>query len=175
MLESLHFKPAMTHYVPSVRDQTFALTERYGRSWLNATEAVQTAERPLFVTFLPTRFWVGSNWRDNLKRVPMDRLTNNAPKRTEAVVRGIEGICYVDLLGSMRELASREGSAGCLYIPYDYTHLSALGHDLVAMQIAQSVWVLGEGEHGADLAAERMSEGDSENALYLSGSTKETN
>jgi lysophospholipase L1-like esterase len=89
---------------------------------------------PLVATWIPSRFTISDELRDNLKFVPIDRLSIDANDRCRRMCDEM-AIPFADSLEAMklRRLASEQaGRDAPLYIMGDYTHLDAEGHAAVA-------------------------------------------
>jgi lysophospholipase L1-like esterase len=89
----------------------------------------------LIVGFLPSRFDLSDDWLDNLKAVPRHRLSVNPETRLRDIAARLD-LPFADTAGQLRAARARTGQAIPLYIPGDYTHLDAAGHDAVAAGFA---------------------------------------
>jgi len=88
----------------------------------------------MIVTWIPSRFTISQGWRDNLKQVPLDRLTIDPNERCRLMCERL-GLPFVDSLTSMRRWRQdglAQGSYRDLYVPSDYTHLDSQGHRAIA-------------------------------------------
>ena len=88
----------------------------------------------LVATWIPSRFTISRELRDNLKFVPQDRLAIDANARCREVCESLS-IPFADSLDSMRKRrakAESDGGEAPLYVFGDYTHLDADGHAAVA-------------------------------------------
>lgn len=91
----------------------------------------------LVIGFLPPRFTLSDQRADNLKFVPKHRLTEDAGARVAALAEGLS-VPFVDMGPALSE--ARAGGAARtnpLFVPNDYTHLDAAGHDVVAQRFAR--------------------------------------
>jgi lysophospholipase L1-like esterase len=86
---------------------------------------------PLVVSYAPPRFMLSGELSDNLKRVPLRRLTVDPVQRTRTRCDA-EGIAFVDVLPALKN-ARQDGS---LYALGDYTHFDVKGHLVVAETMA---------------------------------------
>ncbi len=90
----------------------------------------------VIVGFLPSRFMLSERLADNVKFVPKSRLSVDAPKRLGGIAADLN-LPFLDLTEVLREARSNHPPyRNPFYIPYDYTHLDAAGHDLVARSFA---------------------------------------
>ena len=88
----------------------------------------------LVATWIPSRFTISNEVRDNLKFVPRERLAIDANARCQALCDSL-GIPFADSLASLRARREQIESAGgeaSLYVFGDYTHLDSDGHAAVA-------------------------------------------
>lgn len=88
----------------------------------------------LVATWIPSRFTVSDELRDNLKFVPRDRLAIDANARCRELCESLS-IPFADSLASMRsrrEQVESQGGEAALFVFGDYTHLDADGHAAVA-------------------------------------------
>lgn len=92
---------------------------------------------PLVATWMPSRFTVSNEFRDNLKFVPQERLSIDANERCREVCERL-GIPFGDTLKEMRRHRQVDPTAP-LYVPSDYTHLDPNGHGCVARAVAPLV------------------------------------
>lgn len=83
----------------------------------------------LVLAFLPPRFLLSDDPRDNLKFVPKGRLNENA----EARVGDMAARLNLPFIPLSPDLAARNTER--LYVPADYTHLNAAGHLIAAETI----------------------------------------
>ncbi|KIC41440.1 hypothetical protein RA27_09280 [Ruegeria sp. ANG-R] len=91
----------------------------------------------VIVGFLPSRFMLSERLADNVKFVPKSRLSVDAPKRLGQIAADFD-LPYLDLTEAFRAArAEHPPYTHPYYIPYDYTHLDAAGHDLVARSLAE--------------------------------------
>lgn len=97
---------------------------------------VQNQGGCLVIGFLPPRFMLSERRNDNLKFVPKSRLTEEASARVKSLAER-RGLPFVDMAQALQQ--ARTNGAGQLYIPNDYTHLSASGHDVVAQTFAAAL------------------------------------
>jgi lysophospholipase L1-like esterase len=118
--------------------------ETYTRMWDRFETALQDLARQtraqgscLILGYLPPRFTLSDHPLDNLKAIPKDRLTEDAGARVRALA------ATLDLPFSETEKALRQTRAATgpwrapLYIPGDYTHLDAQGHEIMARSFEQ--------------------------------------
>jgi lysophospholipase L1-like esterase len=119
---------------PEVAERAWTLFERDLRDLRDACAARGI---PLIATWMPSRFTISEDPRDNLKFVPRDRLAIDPNERARAICDRLE-IPFADSLAAMRERRVREGWTP-LYIPGDYTHLDRSGHAAVADALATLV------------------------------------
>jgi len=95
---------------------------------------------PLVATWLPARFTLSTDRRDNAKCVPRWRVTWDPIERARTICESL-GVRFVDvreaLIAKRREI-ERAGGDAPLYIPMDYTHLDAYGHAAVADALASA-------------------------------------
>jgi len=119
---------------PEVAERAWMLFERDLRDLRDACAARGI---PLIATWMPSRFTISEDPRDNLKFVPRDRLAIDPNERARAICDRLE-IPFADSLAAMRERRVREGWTP-LYIPGDYTHLDRSGHAAVADALATLV------------------------------------
>jgi len=88
----------------------------------------------LVATWMPSRFTISDDLRDNLKFVPRDRLGIDANARCKALCESLS-IAFADSLGAMRARRAQiemTGGEAPLYVFGDYTHLDPDGHAAVA-------------------------------------------
>lgn len=88
----------------------------------------------LVATWIPSRFTISNEVRDNLKFVPRERLTIDANARCKELCESL-GIPFADSSASLRARREQIESAGgeaSLYVFGDYTHLDSDGHAAVA-------------------------------------------
>lgn len=103
---------------------------RFEESLTALQTRLRAADVCLVVSFLPPRFMLSDDRRDNLKFVPKDRLTEDADARLEALAHSLDAP-FVPLTKALRA-----GNDARLYIPGDYTHLNGAGHAIVAKTMA---------------------------------------
>lgn len=94
----------------------------------------------LVVAYLPPRFMLSDALRDNLKFVPKDRLAEDAEPRVAALAQSLNRP-FVPLTEPLQA-----GNSKPLYIPADYTHLNATGHDIAAKELAAHLEPILSGE-----------------------------
>lgn len=93
----------------------------------------------LIIGFLPPRFMLSNHITDNLKFVPQDRLTVDVAARMQNIAQDM-GVQFVDMTVPLAEARAGQGLFDApLFIPGDYTHLSAQGHTVVAETFAQEM------------------------------------
>lgn len=97
----------------------------------------------LVIGFLPPRFMLSDKRSDNLKFVPKSRLTDSAPARISALAAELDAP-FVDMTAPLQQAQHSEP----LYIPGDYTHLSATGHGIIAQQFKDFL----EADHNCNLS-----------------------
>jgi lysophospholipase L1-like esterase len=107
---------------------------------LAAFERVVAAQGArLVVTYVPPRFTLSDERRDNAKNVPLERLTIDPLARMQAFASA-HHLAWIDALGALRsrraELERAPGVRAPMYIPFDYAHLDQEGHDALAAAIA---------------------------------------
>jgi len=96
---------------------------------------------PWTLTYTPTRFMLSPDPADNEKSVPRERLTLD-PEAVIARIAAEHALPYVPLRSALLEARRREraaGRAGELYVPFDFTHLDAVGHEAAAAALAPAV------------------------------------
>lgn len=98
--------------------------------------------RPLVVLWSPPRFTLSKRLRDNEKAVPLDRLTINPADRLAAICDSL-GVPFIDLAPALKAHRTDAISTGStfptLYIPFDYSHYNAEGHDIVSQVVADAL------------------------------------
>jgi len=119
---------------PGVAEHAWALFERDLRE---LRDACAVRGIPLIATWMPSRFTISEDPRDNLKFVPRHRLAIDPNERAKAICDRL-AIPFADSLAAMRERRRREGWTP-LYVPGDYTHLDPSGHAAVAEALAPLV------------------------------------
>jgi len=119
---------------PEVAEHAWALFEQDLR---DLRDACSERGIPLIATWMPSRFTVSEDPRDNLKFVPRDRLAIDPNERAKAICDRL-AIPFADSLAAMRERRRRDGWTP-LYVPGDYTHLDPSGHAAVAEALAPLV------------------------------------
>lgn len=93
----------------------------------------------LVVGFLPPRFMLSEARLDNLKFIPRDRLMQDAEVEIDRLVEQLD-IPFVPNTKALRTARELHGPlAKPYFIPGDYTHLDAYGHDVVASNMAAVV------------------------------------
>ena len=94
------------------------------------------------VTYIPCRFVITDQWSDNLKAVPLERLTIDPMERSKLLCEHA-GIPYVDSIKALRterdKLAEAPARIKALYILGDYNHLNSAGHRAVANAISMKL------------------------------------
>jgi lysophospholipase L1-like esterase len=86
----------------------------------------------LVIGFLPPRFLLSDRVGDNLKFVPKSRLGADAAARVGQIADNL-GVPFIDTTAALGAATADRGRLDPpLYIPGDYTHLSAAGHAVVA-------------------------------------------
>jgi lysophospholipase L1-like esterase len=102
---------------------------------------VETLKACLVIGFLPPRFMLSDRIGDNLKFVPKNRLRMDAGIRVGEIATDL-GVPFVNTTEPLREAGARQGPLSPpLYIPGDYTHLSAEGHKVIADAFAEQLEV----------------------------------
>jgi len=110
----------------------------YGRAAAQLARLAKTCDElgvPLILTYSPPRFAVGDGPWDNLKSVPIDRLTIDPVARVRSLSERL-GVSFVDVSPALEE-ALAEGREP--YVLADYTHLDDAGHAAVAMALEAEV------------------------------------
>lgn len=114
--------------------------ERFGTRLAEFDAALAARDICLIVGFLPPRFMLSDDMRDNLKFVPKGRLTTDAEARVAALVNAMDRP-FVSLNADLQS-----GNTEALYIPADYTHLNARGHAIAGKTLAARIDPILKGE-----------------------------
>jgi hypothetical protein len=113
---------------------------RFERDLARLRDAVQARGARFWVTTIPCRFMLTSDWSDNEKFVPRERLSVVPSERVERICAGL-GIPTIDAVKALREARSASGGSAPLYRQADYVHLDAEGHralgEAIALRIAK--------------------------------------
>lgn len=100
----------------------------------------------LVLGFLPPRFMLGDARLDNLKFVPKTRLTRDAEAEIARLAVDLD-LPFVGITQALQEgRKAHSPMAKSYYIPGDYTHLDADGHDLIARSMATTLGPILSGE-----------------------------
>lgn len=113
---------------PAVSDEAW---RRTAEDLAGLAASARASGLPLLVCYAPPRFTLTTRWRDNLKRVPIDRLTIDPVERAAGICLDL-GLPFIDLRGP---LGDRSGE-GSVYVLNDYTHFNPAGLDVIGRVIA---------------------------------------
>ncbi len=105
---------------------------------------------PLTITYIPARFMLTSEWRDNQKWIPKWRITMDPAEHIRSICQR-RNLYFVDaILELLKTRRSREEHHldAALYIPMDYTHLDASGHAAIAKTIALGIQKMADAPSG---------------------------
>jgi lysophospholipase L1-like esterase len=116
--------------------------ELFGKDLADLRDSIRGHRCKFIVTYLPSRFMLSNSWRDNEKWVPKDRLTIDPAHRITLLCSSLN-IPFVDAQQALRArrqtIDQRTHRFEPLYIPMDFTHLNAQGHQAVAAALEPRV------------------------------------
>ncbi len=131
-------------YAQGGLDQGLARTAwgRFEAHLIALNEKIKTSGKPLVITYVAPRFTLSTDYRDNEKNVPLERLTIDPLARLNELAAQ-RGLTVVDasaaLLLRRAQVEARPDARAPLYIPFDYAHLDQMGHDALAEAFASRV------------------------------------
>jgi lysophospholipase L1-like esterase len=123
---------------PTIASQAW---QQFESDLASLAKVVQRSRAQLVVTHVPARFMLTKQLGDNEKRVPRGRLTIDPTDEIESICARLE-LDYVDSRKALR-VARSVSPSDPLYIPFDFTHLSAGGHRAVAHAVFSRLQELG--------------------------------
>lgn len=112
--------------------------ERFTSELSELRDVVAAKDAALVVTFVPSRFDISPEARDNLKAVPRERLTIDPVARTADICSSL-GITFVDVREPLRAARAHADHYEPLYTLHDYTHLDPAGHAVLARTLAATI------------------------------------
>ena len=81
----------------------------------------------LTIVYIPSEFSLSSTLNNNLKRIPLNRLTVEPGERIKNISNSL-GINFIDVSQIFREI----NKVRKIYLPFDYSHLNIEGHTAVS-------------------------------------------